>query len=97
MYRTGVAHGPVVAGVYMVATVGALISSSHRRIARFGLANLVALPALILISSATVTSLWCSWAAVASIVIARHLRRGDESNRATGDVSADVIADPGSS
>jgi hypothetical protein len=77
-YRTGVAYGPVVAIAYMTATVGALMSSSHRRIARFGAINLVALPLLVLVSAAALTSLWCSWAAVTSVVIARYQRFGDE-------------------
>jgi hypothetical protein len=75
-YDTGVAHGGVVAALYMVATVGALLSSSHRRIARFGAANLVVLPLLMLLAAKALTSLWCVWAAVASLIIANHLRLG---------------------
>lgn len=73
-YQTGVAHGGAVAALYMVATVGALLSSGHRRIALFGAANLVALPVLLLTTSKALTSMWCLWAAVASVVIARHQR-----------------------
>jgi len=76
VYATGVAHSGVVAAVYIVATVGALLSSSHRRIAAFGRANLIAIPILMLISAQALTSLWCIWAATASVVIANHLRLG---------------------
>jgi hypothetical protein len=73
-YDTGVTHGGAVAAVYMVATVGALLSSSHRRIALFGAANLLALPILVLTTTRALTSLWCLWAATASVIIARHQR-----------------------
>lgn len=71
-YRVGVEHGGLVAALYMLATVGALLASSHRRIAAFGAVNLLALPALILLATHALTSLWCLWAAVTSIVIAAH-------------------------
>ena len=74
MYDTGVPHGGLVAALYMVATVGALLTSSHRRIALFGAANLLILPMLVVTASRALTSLWCMWAAVASVVIARHQR-----------------------
>ncbi len=73
-YRTGLDYGGLVAALYMVATVGALLTSSHRWIAVFGRVNLVVLPVLILVSTAALTSLWCVWAAVTSVVIARHQR-----------------------
>lgn len=73
-YDAGVTHGGAVAALYMVATVGALLASSHSRIALFGMANLLALPVLVLTSSRALTSLWCFWAAVASVVIASHQR-----------------------
>lgn len=73
-YQTGVTHGGAVAALYMLATVGALLSSSHRRISLFGAANLVALPVLVLTTSRALTSLWCLWAALASVVIAGHQR-----------------------
>jgi hypothetical protein len=78
-YDTGVAQGGALAAAYMVATVGALLGSSHRRIARFGAANLVALPLLVVIASQALTSLWCVWAAVASVIIATHQRLGASS------------------
>lgn len=73
-YHTDVAYGGVIAFVYMVATVGAFLCSSHRRLVSFGVANLVALPVLTLVSTEALASLWCAWAAVASVVIAAHVR-----------------------
>lgn len=73
-YQTGLGHGGIVAGLYMVATVGALLASSHRRIVAFGKANLLALPVLSLAYTEALASLWCWWAAVTSVIIAAHLR-----------------------
>jgi hypothetical protein len=58
----------------MAATVGALLSSSHRRIALFGAAHMAALPILVVVSTMALTSLWCAWAAATSVIIARHQR-----------------------
>lgn len=77
-YRTGVPHGGTVAALYTVATVGALLCSSHRRIALFGLANLVAVPVLVSAAAHALTSLWCFWAAVASTVVAAHQRSQED-------------------
>ena len=74
-YGTGVPHGELLAVVYVTATVGALVASSHRRIALFGAANAVVVPLLVLVAAHAFTSLWCLWAAVASVVIADHVRR----------------------
>lgn len=74
-YGTGTPHADLLAVVYVVATVAALVSSSHRRIALFGAANAVVVPVLVLLSARAFTSLWCLWAAVASVVIADHVRQ----------------------
>lgn len=74
-YHTGLGHGGLVAGLYMLATVGALLASSHPLIVAFGKANLIALPALALLYSEALASLWCAWAAVTSIIIVAHLRQ----------------------
>jgi hypothetical protein len=76
VYDTGVPYGGPLAAVYVVATLAALVSSSHRQIAMFGAANVVVVPILVLLSTRAFTSLWCLWAAVASVVIADHLGRG---------------------
>lgn len=73
-YDTGISHGGAVAALYMLATVGALLASSHRRIVAFGKANLIALPLLVFVYTEALASLWCGWAAVTSIIIAAHLR-----------------------
>jgi hypothetical protein len=89
-YHTGLGHGGLVAGLYMLATVGALLSSSHPRVVAFGKANLIALPALALLYTEALASLWCAWAAVTSIIIAAHLREA----AATRDASAPTVQQP---
>lgn len=79
VYDTGVKYGSMLAALYMVATVGAMLASTDRHIVAFGTANLVALPVLVLLSTHALASLWCAWAAVASVVIVRHLRDNNES------------------
>jgi hypothetical protein len=74
-YDLGMDHGGLLAGVYAIVACAPPMLSSERRIATFGLANLVAVVVLVWIESSALTSLWCAWAAVASIAIAAHLRR----------------------
>jgi hypothetical protein len=74
-YRLGIDHGGLLAGIYAVVACAPPMLSSERRIAAFGLANLVAVVVLAWIESSALTSLWCAWAAVTSVAIAAHLRR----------------------
>lgn len=75
-YDTGPGYHPLLGVLYVVVTCLPMLVSSHRRIVAFGLVNL---PAVILIGwllAASLASLWCAWAAVTSVLIAVHLRRG---------------------
>jgi hypothetical protein len=74
-YRLGIDHGGLLAGIYAVVACAPPMLSSERRIAAFGLANLVAVVVLAWIESSALTSLWCAWAAVTSVAVAAHLRR----------------------
>jgi len=74
-YGLGLHYGGLLAGIYVVVACAAPMLSSHRAVARFGVANLFAVVALVWIQSSALTSLWCGWAAVASMAIAAHLRR----------------------
>lgn len=73
-YETTTPGGGVTAALYGLAVCVPLLLSSHRRLFVFGVANVAALVALSIMLSAGLISLWCIWAAVWSIVIARHLR-----------------------
>jgi Family of unknown function (DUF6629) len=55
--------------LYVIAICGTLLLSSRRRIVWFGLVNLVAVVAIAWIQADALTSLWCTWAAVVSVLI----------------------------
>jgi hypothetical protein len=61
--------------LYVIAACGALLTSSHRDLVTLGALNLVAVPLLLWLTVDGFISLWCFWAAIASVVIAAHLRR----------------------
>ena len=74
-YRVDLWGGGAIVLLYVVATCGALMASSHRHVRWFGLVNLVVVTGLAVLDKAALVSLWCAWAAVVSIAIAWHLRR----------------------
>jgi hypothetical protein len=74
-YGIGLRYGFVVVSLYVLATCGSLLASSHRHIAVFGVVNLVAVGLLARFQQAGFASLWCAWAAVTSVALVVHLRR----------------------
>ncbi len=67
--------------LYIVATCGAPLLSGFRAIVWFGVANLLAVAAFAAVQAEGLTSLWCTWAAVVSVLIYLQFvrwRRGDE-------------------
>lgn len=60
--------------LYVIATCGVLLLSSSRRIAAFGVANLIVVVLLAWLMTHALVSLWCAWAAITSVVIDLHLR-----------------------
>ena len=73
-YAVDISFGDGWALLYVVATCGAVVASSNRRIALLGLLNLVAVAVLASLLLTGVVSLWCAWAAVVSVLIAGYLR-----------------------
>ena len=55
--------------LYIVATCGAPLLSRFRTVVWFGVANLVAIAAVATVQAEGLTSIWCSWAAVVSVLI----------------------------
>ncbi len=75
--------GPGLTGAaYAIAVCAPLLLSSHRRLVVFGFANVPVVAALSLLLSSGLISLWCVWAAVSSLVVARHVR--DQSPASVG-------------
>ncbi len=73
--------------LYIVATCGAPLLSGFRAIVWFGIANVVAVAAFATIQAEGLTSLWCTWAAVVSVLIFLQFvfwRRGDDAGREIG-------------
>jgi hypothetical protein len=75
-YGTGLRAGGLVVAVYVLTTCGAVVLSGYRRLAVFGLVNLIAVAVLAHLAIDGFASLWCGWAAVTAGFIALHLRRG---------------------
>lgn len=84
-------RGGVVVALYVVAVCGPLLLSRYRQVRWFGAANLVAAAFLAWLSKSSFISLWCVWAAITSVAIVVHLRRGDESAGGTEALDPDVI------
>ncbi|MET0627387.1 MAG: DUF6629 family protein [Acidimicrobiia bacterium] len=59
----------VATALYIIATCGAPLLSGFRAIVWFGVANLVAVGAIVVVQSEGLTSVWCLWAAVVSVLI----------------------------
>jgi len=66
--------GDTVTVLYVVATCGTFVLSSSRRIVWFGVANLAAVGVIAEVKSEGLTSLWCFWAAIVSVLIYLHFR-----------------------
>ncbi len=73
-YRGVGSIGDTVTVLYVVATCGTFVLSSSRRIVWFGVANLAAVGVIAEVKSEGLTSLWCFWAAIVSVLIYLHFR-----------------------
>jgi len=73
-YDAGVPYAGFLLPFYVAATCGPMLLSANRSFVVFGVANLAAVGLLSWLLAGGVISLWCAWAAVASVIIARHLR-----------------------
>jgi hypothetical protein len=63
------------AAVYIIATCGSLFFSKERPMVLFGAANLAILLAVMAVKRYAFTSLWCAYAAVASVIILGYFWR----------------------
>ncbi len=79
-YSTGLKHGIIVTGLYIVATCGPMLVSGFRHVFWFGVSNLIAIAVLARLCADGFTSLWCLYAALASGAIALYLRFGRPSH-----------------
>jgi len=83
-YDTAVQHPMVWAVLYIIAVIGPELLSGQRSIVAFGVANLVGLGLVAVFYSREFASLWCVFAAAASVLILVHmikLRRMHDADR----------------
>jgi hypothetical protein len=85
-YDTGLQHGNLWALVYITAVIGPSVMSGYRSIIAFGLVNLAGLTVVAILYSRTFESLWCVYAACASVLVLVHMlsRRTLDAASATG-------------
>jgi hypothetical protein len=69
VYINQATNNTAVAVLYVVATCGSLFFSKIRMMVVFGVANLVILLVVMEVKRYAFTSLWCAYAAVASVII----------------------------
>ena len=74
-YVTGVRSGNLWAVLYVVAVIGPALLSGYRSIVAFGVLNLVGLVAVALLLAEAFDSIWCIYAALASVLVLVHMRR----------------------
>lgn len=74
-YHTGVENGAVWAVLYIAAVIGPALMSGYRSIVAFGLLNLMGLIVVAVLYSRGFASLWCVYAAAASILVLLHMVR----------------------
>jgi hypothetical protein len=69
VYINDATNNTAVAMLYVLATCGSLFVSKERPMVIFGLANLTILLVVMAFKRYAFTSLWCAYAAIASVII----------------------------
>jgi hypothetical protein len=75
VYMNQATNNTAVGVLYVIATCGSLFFSKIRMMVLFGAANLVILLAVMAVKRYAFTSLWCAYAAVASVIILAYFWR----------------------
>ncbi len=78
VYINQATNNEAVAVLYVIATCGSLFFSKIRMMVVFGAANLAILLAVMVVKRYAFTSLWCAYAAVASVIILAYFWRSME-------------------
>jgi hypothetical protein len=69
VYINPATNNTIVAALYLIVTCGSLLLSKVPDMVIFGIANIVILVIVFIVKSYAFTSMWCAYAAVASIII----------------------------
>jgi hypothetical protein len=83
-YTTHTPNDVLIGVLYVAVTCGPALMSSRRYLRWFGLISLVGVIAVALVRADELTSLWCLYAALISVLILEHFRR-QRSSEAHGD------------
>jgi hypothetical protein len=78
VYINQATNNTAVAIFYVIATCGSLFFSKVRAMVLFGAANLIILLAVMALKRYAFTSLWCAYAAIASVIILAYFWRSSE-------------------
>jgi len=78
VYMNPATNNTAVAVVYVIATCGSLFFSQITDMILFGVANLVILLAVMVVKRYAFTSLWCAYAAVASVIILAYFWKSSQ-------------------
>jgi len=78
VYINQATNNTAVALVYVIATCGSLFFSRIKMMVAFGLANLAILLVVMEVKRYAFTSIWCAYAAVASVIILAYFWRSHE-------------------
>jgi hypothetical protein len=73
-YRGVGDSGNLVTALYVAATCGTFLLSSQRRVVWFGVANTAAVAVIAWYQASALTSLWCIWGAIVSVLIYLQFR-----------------------
>src|SRR5271167_2066859 len=78
VYMNQATNNTTVALLYVIATCGSLFFSQVRAMVLFGAANLAILLAVMALKRYAFTSLWCAYAAIASVIILAYFWKSSE-------------------
>ena len=78
VYMNQATNNTAVAVLYVIATCGSLFFSKIKMMVVFGAANLVILLVVMVVRRYAFTSLWCAYAAIASIIILAYFWKSME-------------------
>lgn len=90
-YTTHTPNDVLIGVLYVSATCGPALMSSRRYLSWFGLVSLVGVIVTVLVRIDELTSLWCLYVAMISVLILEHFRRQRASDARAGPVGSPVL------
>jgi hypothetical protein len=90
-YTTHTPNDVIVTVLYVVVTCGPALISSHQYMRWFGLVNLAGVIGTALVRADVLTSLWCLYAAMVSVLILEHFRRQRAFEAGTSPIRSPVL------